>query len=189
MSAFTLTLAETPLHLPLPKTTLTAVPFFWRRSLARFAGQSDPIASVLFSRTTTSPPGPSSGAPETAKRPAVQRGGLGAACTVGASAVTNVVAASANIRIFEPIDISVSPRAAYGAHSFDGRPSAGRLGKVPATPGRGGISSSPSIRRAFRRPWNNVPHSGCDGSQHGPYARDARSDQVGRPPRPAVTVP
>src|SRR4029453_17129336 len=73
-------------------------------------GQSDPIASVLFSRTTISPPGPSNGAPETAKRPAVQRGGLGAACA-GTSAATNG-AASANRRSFEPIDISISLRLA-----------------------------------------------------------------------------
>src|SRR5262249_61014312 len=34
MSAFTLTFAFTPAHLPFGKTTTTAVPFFWRRSLA-----------------------------------------------------------------------------------------------------------------------------------------------------------
>ncbi len=34
MSAFTLTLAVTPAHWPFGKTTLTAVPFFCRRSFA-----------------------------------------------------------------------------------------------------------------------------------------------------------
>src|SRR5262249_15863737 len=62
-----------------------------------------------FSRTTISPPGPSSGVPETAKRPAVQRGGLGAAFAIGTSAATNV-AASANSRNFEPLDMTVSWR-------------------------------------------------------------------------------
>ena len=64
---------------------------------------------LRFSRTTTSPPGPSSGAPETAKRPAVQSGGLGAAFAVGTSAATNV-ATSANKRNFEPVDMTVSWR-------------------------------------------------------------------------------
>src|SRR5262249_44581144 len=140
MSAFTLTFAFTPAHLPFGKTTTTAVPFFWRRSLAWRGWQSEPIEMFRFSRTTISPPGPISGVPETAKRPAVQRRGLGAAFAVGTSAATNV-AASANSRTFEPLDMTVSWRRAARC-GCDRRLLHRSNGQGPPTIGRGRTPTS-----------------------------------------------
>src|SRR5262245_22405197 len=138
------------------------------------------MASVLFSRTTISPPGPSSGAPETAKRPAVQRGGLGAACAIGASAVTKV-AASANSRSFEPIDISVSPRAVAARIAWTGAPAPVDWAKCLRPPGRGGILSSPPPSGGRSEGHGTMFTTAVgNGSQHGPYARDAGADHAGR---------
>src|SRR5262249_31031092 len=107
MSACSWTLALTPLQLPFRKATKSIVPFFRWRSLARLGAQSAPSVTCLFSRRTSSPPGPSSGGPETANRPAVQRGGPGHAPTFGTSAARKL-AASASRRSFELVDIGLS---------------------------------------------------------------------------------
>src|SRR5262249_46718016 len=131
-----------------------------------------------FSRTRISPPGPSSGVPETAKRPAVQRGGLGAAFAVGTPAATNV-AASANSRNFEPLDMTVSwrPRGAMW------------LGPAPPAPVEWARACDPVVEaergRVFHKP--GVPKAleqwslGLGRPQQAPYVRGAEPDASWRP--------
>src|SRR5262245_799364 len=131
-----------------------------------------------FSRTRISPPGPSSGVPETAKRPAVQRGGLGAAFAVGTPAATNV-AASANSRSFEPVDMTVSwrPRGAMW------------LGPAPPAPVEWARACDPGVEAERGRVLHNrgVPRAleqcsvGIGRPQQPPYVRGPGPDASWRP--------
>src|SRR6185369_8776171 len=105
MSAVSLTLPLTPSQPPFPKVTFTDVPFFVRFSLALRAAQSVPIAICRFSKTTTSPPRPSSGSPATAnRRVSVQSGGFEEA--PHADPALNV-ATTISGSTFHPIDVIV----------------------------------------------------------------------------------
>src|SRR5205809_1191060 len=104
MSALNRTLPRTPAHPPLRNTTSLRVPFLVACSFALRAAHSVPTAIVRFSSTTTSPPGPSSGAPCTAKRPAVQSAGFGAAAA-GRGPEARSDAAVASSRSFERVDM------------------------------------------------------------------------------------